>query len=283
MNDLTVATVSFCSKDKKAENVAKAESFIKLAKARGADWVLLPEVFTYFGSYSALDENSESADGSLVEKLSQLAKDESICILAGSFGETITDRQEEVSNDKGNKKVYNTLFVFDRKGEVVAKYRKTHLFNLKDESGKAIYCESDGYVPGDDIVTVELEGWNLGLAICYDLRFPEFFVELAKTKPLDLIALPAAFTEGTGKDHWEVLLRARAIEQQSYVLASNQCGEHQPGKKSFGHSMIIDPWGNKLADTGDVEGLAIASISKDRINDVRAKLPALANKRRDLY
>lgn len=284
MDEIKVATVSLCSGSDKGKNIDKAISSIKSAKSLGAQWVLLPEIFAYHGAYKDIHKNGEPKDGDLIRRLGQLAKELQIVIFAGTFGEQIEDQDDSVKlNVKGETKVYNSMYVFDATGDIIAKYRKTHLFNLMGPDGKPLYCESDGFVPGSDIVTVEVNGWNVGLAICYDLRFTEFFTQLSKKAPLDVIALPAAFTEGTGKDHWEVLLRARAIEQQCYVYASNQCGEHRPGIKSYGHSMVIDPWGHKTADTGDGEGIALAVIKKSRISEVRAKLPALSNKRADLY
>ncbi|SMF69992.1 carbon-nitrogen hydrolase family protein [Pseudobacteriovorax antillogorgiicola] len=284
MKELLVATISMCSGDDKSKNVDVALSKVREAAKLGAKWVLLPEIFSYHGPYHSLHDAAEYPDSPLLQSLSGVARETKITLFAGSVGERPRESTGyEALNAKGDKKVHNTMFVFGPDGSLLERYRKTHLFNLLDGEGKALYCESEGFIPGHRAVAFEHDGWRVGLAICYDLRFPEFFGLLAKSQALDIIVIPSAFTEGTGKDHWEVLLRARAIEHQCYVLASNQCGEHRPGKRSYGHSMIIDPWGCKIADTGDDAGIALAVIGQDSLQKVRARLPALANKRRDLY
>ena len=187
-------------------------------------------------------------------------------------------------NAKGERRVFNTHYVFGREGDLLAKYRKTHLFNLNGDDGRPRYCESDAFIPGDKAADVfEVDGWKVGLAICYDLRFPDFFTALAARATPDVLAVPSAFTKGTGLAHWELLLRARAVERQAYVFAANQVGEHSPGKETYGHSVVVDPWGVVLADTGDRPGFAVAKLSRAALADVRGKLPALANRRPELY
>lgn len=278
--ELTLASICMCSTHDKEANVKKAISLIKEAQKAGADWVLLPEIFPFYGPYNNLHEMAEKEDGVLLTKLRNLAKELSICLFTGTVGERA---EEVVQGPNGYKKVYNTLYTIDREGNIVARYRKMHLFNLYDQEGKSLYCESDGFIPGNETVSFNLEGFQVGLAICYDLRFPEFFIHLAKIQPLDIIVLPAAFTYETGKAHWELLLRARAVEQQSYMLAANQFGEHREGKRSYGHSMVIDPWGEILADTDAKEGIALAKISKKRIKEVRSKVPVFENRRLEIF
>ncbi len=281
---LRLATVCMTSGADKTQNVKDALAWVREAAARGADWVLLPEVFTYIGPYDAIYANGEEEDGPLVKTLSHVAKELSIVLFAGSFGER--PRPDEAVGPDGRtglKRVYNSSFVFGRDGQKLAKYRKTHPFNLMDPGGRPLYCESDGFLSGNQLVTLEIEGYNVGLSICYDLRFPRLYERLAKDKPLDVILLPSAFTTQTGMDHWEVLLRARAIEQQAYVFASNQVGESAPGKSCYGHAMIVDPWGYVLANTGGTPGVALAEISLERIAAVRARLPALSNRRPEIY
>ena len=281
---LKLASICMTSGANKEKNIQDAMAWVRDAAAKGADWVLLPEVFTYIGPYDAIFANGEEDNGPLVQALSALAKELSIVLFAGSFGERPGAGESVTSEGRtGFKRVYNTSFVFGRDGQKLGKYRKTHPFNLMDASGKPLYCESDGFLSGDHLVTLEVEGYNVGLAICYDLRFPRLFERLAKDKPLDVILLPSAFTTQTGMDHWEVLIRARAIEQQAYVYASNQVGESAPGKSCYGHSMIVDPWGYVLANTGGTPGVAMAEISLERIASVRARLPALTNRRPDIY
>lgn len=283
---LILASICMNSTHDKERNIEEAFKWIELAAQRGADWVLLPEVFAFHGSYDQIYSKGENVQGELLKRLSTTAQRHKICLFAGSFGEQ--PLADEITEDKltgrlGNKRVYNSTFVFGRDGQQIARYRKTHLFNLFSEEGQPLYCESDGFLAGDQLVSFELDGFRVGMAICYDLRFPGFFEKLAASHPLDVIVLPSAFTLQTGMDHWELLLRARAVEQQSYVFASNQVGPHGGNKISYGHSMIVDPWGYVLANTGAVSGIALAEISKQRIRDVRNRLPALANRRPELY
>ena len=284
VKNLRLATVCMTSGADKEKNIRDAIQWVRDAAAQGADWVLLPEVFTYIGPYEAIYQNGEDDNGALVQTLSSLAKELSIVLFAGSFGERPSVSEKvELEGRTGHKRVYNTSYVFGRDGRKIAKYRKTHPFNLMDAKGQPLYCESDGFLSGDSLVTLEVEGYNVGLAICYDLRFPRLFERLAKARALDVILLPSAFTTQTGMDHWEVLIRARAIEQQAYVYASNQVGESSPGKSCYGHSMIVDPWGYVLANTGGTPGVAMAEISFSRIAAVRARLPALSNRRPEVY
>jgi deaminated glutathione amidase len=280
MNEVTLATICMNSTPNKEENIAKAFSLLEKAVAAGADWILLPETWVFFGPYSDLYDNAESDNSPLIQKLGAFARQHKIVLFAGSMGEK---PEVESRNANGDRRVYNTTYVFGRDGKTLCKYRKTHLFNLISESGKPLYCESDGNIPGNEVKTLDVDGFRVALSICYDLRFTEFYLTMAKERPLDVILVPSAFTLQTGMDHWEVLLRARAIEHQSYVFSSNQTGNHYADKHSYGHSMIVDPWGYKLADTGSAPGVAISTMSRERLTQVRAKVPALANKRTELY
>lgn len=283
---LILASICMTSTDNREKNIEEALHWVAKAAARGADWVLLPEVFAYHGSYDRIHEMGEVEGGSLSQRLAAAAREHKICLFAGSFGEQAAPGEMDEAEEKGrlgHRRVYNTSYVFDRQGQRVAKYRKTHLFNLYSPQGEALYCESDGFLAGDEPVTFDLDGFRVGLGICYDLRFPSYFERLAKDQPLDIIVLPSAFTLHTGMDHWELLLRARAVEQQAYMFASNQTGEHGRGRSSYGHSMIVDPWGYVLANTGSVPGIALAEAHKDRIQAVRARLPALRNRRPEIY
>jgi nitrilase len=274
------------SNNDKARNLEIAVDFVKEAAAKGADWVLLPELFTYHGDYSTTFDNAEEEGGPTYKNLSELAKSLKICLFAGSVGERPKAGElskEAALNSKGQKRIYNTAYVFDRNGQKLAKYRKTHLFNLMDEDGKPLYCESDGYAPGADFCSFDLEGYHVGLAICYDIRFPGLFAKLSEKKPIDILVVPSAFTLKTGEAHWELLLRSRAVEQQSYVFAANQTGTHGIGKVSYGHSMIIDPWGEKIADTGADPGVVLAQTDPKWHQAVRGRLPAIKNRRNELY
>jgi predicted amidohydrolase len=274
-DSLRVAILSTTATGDKAKNISSAMEAARSAASDGAQWVVLPEMFAFHGPYSELWQNAEFADGPLNERLSEFAREHRLVLFAGS----VAERPEGSTGGK----VYNTQFVFGRQGELLAKYRKTHLFNLKDSAGQSLYCESDGYLAGSNLVSLRLDGWHVGLATCYDLRFPGVFERLAKDGPLDCLVIPAAFTFQTGAYHWELLLRARAVEQLCYVVAPNQVGVHSPGKQSFGHGMIVDPWGTTIADTGHLPGVASATMQKTRLAACRGQLPALENRRPELY
>jgi predicted amidohydrolase len=188
-------------------------------------------------------------------------------VVAGSFHETGPDESH----------TYNTSLVFNREGGLAASYRKIHLFDV-DIPGRVSHQESRLVAAGQETVVVAVEGAQVGLSICYDLRFPELYRRLA-TAGANVLLVPAAFTAHTGRDHWEVLLRARAVENQCYVVAAGQIGDHEPGRSCYGRSMVIDPWGTVMAQAPDDVGIAIADIDLDRMSRIRAELPSLANRR----
>ena len=272
---VTVGVVSTTATADKTNNVDKALNLAAEAHKRGASWVFLPEMFSFHGPYDQLWEQAEFEDGPLNYRLSQFAKKNGVVLFAGSVG-------ERPAKSSGGK-VYNTQYIFGRDGSLLAKYRKTHLFNLINSKGEPLYCESDGYIAGDKAVTIKVDGWQLGLATCYDLRFPEYFTALSRQEPLDGIVIPSAFTQQTGMYHWSVLLRARAIEHLCFVIAANQVGQHSPGKSSYGHACVIDPWGTIIADSGNREAVVTTNIEKQLITSSRAQLPALRNRRPEIY
>lgn len=276
--ELRVACVTMNSQENKERNIEQAEYYIEMAAKNDAQWVVLPELFSYIGPYENLAKNAEPADGPLNRKLSQLAQKYKMTIFAAV--PELPEDQDLIST-KGYKKVYNSLFVFNPRGTLTTSYRKVHLFNL--QYGEHVFSEGDGFLSGNKLVTFNHEGWRIACAICYDLRFSEFFVSLYKERPFDILLLPSAFTEATGKAHWELLLRARSVEYQCYTLAANQTGIHYENKVSFGHSMIIDPWGDVIGKTGSECGLAIATLSPERIRKIRERIPILANRRNDIY
>ena len=285
-HEIVAAAVCMNTTGDKARNVAAAEAHIRSAAASGAHWVMLPEIFAWHGPYTDIFEHAETEDGPLNQKLSSLAKELKIVLFAGTVGErpgTGDQRRSDLVSKQGDKKVFNTSYIFGRDGALIGKYRKTHLFNLISPSGTPSYCESDGFLAGNTAKTLTIDGLKVGLSICYDLRFPEYYCKLSAAGPVDVIAVPSAFTLATGMYHWELLLRARAVEWQAFVIAANQTGIHAPGKASYGHAMIVDPWGHKLADTGNQTGLARAVLSKEKILHYRAQLPALANRRPEVY
>lgn len=286
MKKLKAAAICMTSTADKAANVRTALKMIETAAVSGADWIQIPEMFAFLGPYNQVFAMAETASGKILADLKSLARKHKVVIVAGSMGERAEERditEKEQLNSSGDRRVYNTLFVIDRTGAIIAKYRKTHLFNLTGSDGTPLYCESDGYLTGSALVRLEIEGYQVGLSICYDLRFSGFFSKLTEKAPIDILLAPSAFTKATGTAHWELLLRSRAIENQCFVFAANQVGIHAPGKESYGHSMIVNPWGEILANTGAEIGIAYAEIDPEALSSTRAKLPVLKNKRPELY
>lgn len=268
---IRLACVQLTSRDDKAANLEKAERLVGRAAAAGAEIVVLPEKWNAIGDAATLHEAAELLErGKSVEAMSAWAKRHGITLVGGS----ITERRE------GREKLSNTCLVFDREGTLTAVYRKIHLFDV--QVGGQVYRESEAEEPGDEPVVVGQDGWILGLSICYDVRFPELYRALA-LEGADLLTVPSHFTLHTGRDHWEVLLRARAIENHCYVAAAAQIGETRPGKPSYGRSLIADPWGIVLAQAPDEEGVVVGELARARLEDVRRSLPSLAGRRPEAY
>jgi deaminated glutathione amidase len=275
MKTVVTAIVSICTRQEKSQNLKRIEHFVRSAAAKGAEWVVLPELFHFSGDYAHLWDNADEPRGEMYHWLQALARDLKIVLFAGSIGER--------SGDAAKKRVYNAMYVFDRAGKEIGHYKKIHLFSLFDDKGNKSHSEEDGYLAGDTVTTIDVEGWHVGLAICYDLRFAEMFARMGRTKPVDAIVLPSAFTHETGMAHWEVLVRARAIENLCFCVASNQTGVHRPGRRSFGHGLIVDPWGRVLANLRDDEGFELATMQPNELLIARRRLPALLNRRPELY
>jgi deaminated glutathione amidase len=268
---IRVACVQLTSGQDKAANLEKADKLVAQAAATGADIVALPEKWNAIGPPEVLHDTAEAIEGGeSVEAMRGWAKTHGITLVGGS----ITERRE------GREKLSNTSVVFDRDGSTVAVYRKIHLFDV--DVGGHVYRESDAEEPGDEVVVADADGWKIGLSVCYDVRFPELYRILA-LEGAELVTVPANFTLYTGKDHWHLLLRARAVENQLYVAAAAQFGEPWPGKPSYGRSLIADPWGIVLAEAPDEETVIVAEIDRARLEDVRAKLPSLANRQAAAY
>ena len=268
---IRVACVQMTSRDDKAANLENAERLVGRAAARGADLVVLPEKWNAIGSAQMLWDAAEDLDeGESVAAMAAWARGHGVTLVGGS----ITERRQ------GREKLSNTSIVFDPSGAMVAVYRKIHLFDV--EVGGHVYRESEAEEAGAEPVVVTAEDWVLGLSVCYDVRFPELYRILA-LEGAELVAVPAHFTLYTGKDHWHVLLRARAIENQCYVAASAQVGETRPGKPSYGRSLIADPWGVVLAQAADEETVVTAEMDRARVAEVRRRLPSLASRRPAAY
>jgi deaminated glutathione amidase len=272
---LLVAAVQLNSADDKAANIAAAEAGITRAAELGARLVVLPELWTYLGPAEANRKNADPIPGPVSELLARLAQRYALVLHGGSILELPWGSSSEA-------RPYNTALLFGPDGRLLTTYRKLHLFDAAPDETAAPYRESETIARGDAIVTVEVEGLKLGLATCYDLRFPELFRALA-LRGAEIFLLPAAFTLQTGRDHWEPLIRARAIENGCYFVAAGQVGSFPPRRMTFGRSMIVDPWGTILAQAPDEPTVVISEIDLDRIGDVRRRIPSLANRRADVY
>jgi predicted amidohydrolase len=270
-NRIRVACVQMTSRTDKAANLETAERLVAQAASTGADVVVLPEKWNGIGDAAFYHDSAEPLDrGESVAAMSRWARIHGITLVGGSI----------VELREGREKRSNTSLVFDSDGELVATYRKIHLFDV--EVGGVVYRESDSEEPGDEAVVTDVEDWRLGLSVCYDVRFPELYRILA-LDGAQLVTVPAHFTTPTGKDHWHVLLRARAIENQLYVAAAAQVGETLPGKPAYGRSLIVDPWGLVLAQAPDEETVISAELDLAHLEHIRAKLPSLANRQANAY
>ncbi len=266
---LRVACVQLESGADKAANLAGADALVERAAEAGARVVVLPEKWNGVGGAETLHALAEPLDGGeTVETMAGWARRHELWVVGGS----ITERRA------GRERLSNTCCVFAPGGALAAVYRKIHLFDV--EVGGRVYRESDAEEPGEEPVLAEVAGWPTGLSICYDLRFPELYRLLAGAGA-ELLTVPANFTLATGKDHWHLLLRARAVENQCYVAAAAQVGEPMPGRPSYGHSLLVDPWGTVLADAPDEETVIVADLDRDRLRRIRETLPSLRNRRLD--
>jgi nitrilase len=270
---MKVALIQMNSVADKPANLAQARGLIEQACAQERpDWIGLPEVFDFLGG--AREEKFAAAEvlreGPAYKLAAELAAKHGVFIHAGSI----------LERNPGGASLSNTTVVFDRKGREIALYRKIHMFDVVTPDGAA-YRESALFTPGAELATYQAEGFTFGCAICYDLRFPALFQALS-ARGVDVIVLPAAFTLLTGKDHWEVLCRARAIETQSYFLAPAQIGAHRikdETRHTYGHSLVCDPWGHVLAKASDAPGFVTARLDRDLIARTRAANPVASQRR----
>jgi predicted amidohydrolase len=265
------AAVQLNSTDDAPANLAAADRLVRAAAADGAELVVLPEKFNRLGEPEAMRAGAEPLDGPTLGWAREVSRELSIDLVAGSIVERVVGR------DKGA----NASAHIAPDGELRAVYRKLHLFDVEVDG--TVYRESDGEEPGREVVVSALaDGTGLGLSVCYDLRFPELYRALVG-RGARVLTIPAAFTLATTRDHWEVLVRARAIENQCFVVAPNQIGEHPGGTRSGGRSLIVDPWGVVLAQAPDGVGHVVADLDLSRLEQVREKLPALTHRRPEVY
>ena len=265
---MRVAAIQMCSGADRAANLARAASLLREAAGLGAKLALLPENFPLMATDDAMrramaeDEAASTVRHFLCEQARQLK----MGIIGGST----------LLRSPGGEKLRNSCIAVDARGQVLAVYDKMHLFDVQLE--QTCYAESSVVKAGETSVAVAIDGVTCGLSICYDLRFPELYRQYAD-KGCNMLCVPAAFTVPTGQAHWEVLLRARAIENQCYVLAAGQWGEHADGRRTWGHSMIIDPWGEVLALLEKGEGVIVADADMDSLRRIRERMPALQHRR----
>jgi len=266
---MRVALVQVEARDDVADNLSRAAAMAAEA-AVDSDLVILPEYVQFRGSATGFRASAATIPGPTTDPFAAVAREHAAWVLAGSHAEASGDPQRP----------YNTAALFDRSGDLVATYRKIHLFDVSVDNGPSD-TESARVTPGDHAVVASVDGVGLGLSICYDLRFPELYRALAGAGA-SLLAVPAVFTERTGRDHWEPLLRSRAIENGAWVLAAAACGHGGPGAiPAWGHSMVVDPWGRVIAKAGSGEAIIRAEIDLGLVDAARRQIPNLANRRPD--
>ena len=271
---MKIAAVQMVSAPSVDRNVAAARRLVGDAAAAGAKLVALPEYFCFMGrgDRDKLAIAERAGDGPIQRELAAIAREHGVWLIGG----TLPLRLDGDATSGVVDRVMNANLVFSPRGEVVARYDKMHLFAY--DNGRERYDEGRTLQPGRKPVAFDADGWRVGLSVCYDLRFPELYRALGKP-PCDLLSVPSAFTYTTGSAHWEVLLRARAIENQCYVVAAAQGGTHENGRRTFGHSLVVDPWGEVVACRSDEgEGIVVAAMERERIADVRRQLPALEHR-----
>jgi deaminated glutathione amidase len=259
------AAVQLNSTEDKDRNLATADRLTRAAASDGANVIVLPEKFNLLGTPEHYREGAETLDGPTIRWARETAAELRVDLIAGSI----------VELREGREKLSNTSVHIGPDGELKATYRKIHMFDV--EVGGQVYRESDSEEPGEEIVVTDLGDVPLGMTVCYDLRFPELYRILA-VRGARVISIPAAFTKVTGQAHWELLVRARAIENQAFVVAADQIGTHPEDKESFGGSTIVDPWGEVLVRAPDEETFIAADLDFQRQDEVREKLPSLANR-----
>jgi predicted amidohydrolase len=266
---MRVAAVQMSSQDRVMDNLARAERLIEEAAHRGAGLVCLPEGFAYLGPDRRRRDHAEErgADGPVQKALSRWAGQHGIHLLAGGMPIVSSDPE----------KPYNSSLLYGPNGVLLASYDKLHLFDVALDDGTVLE-ESEATMAGSAVVVTELPGVRLGLSICYDLRFPQLFQE-QRERGAELCAVTAAFTQTTGEAHWHVLLRARAIETQCFVVAAAQVGAHGPSRRTFGHSLLIDAWGRVLAELPTGEGVVLAELDLEQLRSVRRQMPLWEHRR----
>ena len=266
---MKIAALQMVSSTRVADNLARAERLVAEAAKAGARLVALPEYFCFMGraDRDKLEIAEEPGHGPIQEALAASARTHRVWVIGGTL--PLKTGEPE--------RVLNANAVWSPDGVLAARYDKIHLFRY--DNGRERYDEGRVLRAGEAPVALDVEGWRVGLTVCYDLRFPELYRALMDP-PCDLLSVPSAFTYTTGQAHWELLLRARAVENQCYVIAPAQGGTHENGRRTWGHSLVVDPWGEVVGLREEGEGVVLAELSRARIDDVRRQLPALEHRRR---
>jgi len=267
---LRVAAVQLQSQDNVAQNLDECRRLVGAARQGGAKLVVLPENFAYFGADEtkrAIAERLPDPQGKIQAALAEMALGSEVFLVAGGF--------PEASGDPA--RPFNTALVYGPDGQLVTSYRKIHLFDVALQDGTNL-SESSGTTAGEALVTFDIGRFRVGVSICYDLRFPELYRALV-SRGCNVLLVPAAFTLHTGKDHWHALLRARAIESQAFVVAAAQWGKHPRGRTTYGHSLVVDPWGAVIAEASDKVGVVTATLDLSYLEQVRAAVPCLNHRR----
>ncbi|HEY1569079.1 MAG TPA: carbon-nitrogen hydrolase family protein [Solirubrobacteraceae bacterium] len=268
---MRAAAVQLNATEDTDRNLERADRLVRDAAGRGAELVVLPEKWTVLGTREHMAAGAQTLDGEAISWARATAAQLGIDLVAGSLFEHVEDAE----------KGFNTSVHVGPDGEIQSVYRKIHLFDVEVDG--AVYAESSTEDPGDEIVVTDLaDGQRLGMSVCYDLRFPELY-RILTLRGAELLTVPAAFTLPTTRDHWEVLVRARAIENQCFVIAANQIGNHPGGLRSGGRSLIVDPWGLVLATAPDTECAIVADLDLDNLRDIRRRLPSVARRRPEAY
>lgn len=270
MNNCTIALIQNSICDDKRKNVLNAVKAIEYAAGNGADIAVLPEMFCCRYNKEAITSCAELSGNFIYRKLSQSAGDNNIYVVGGSMPEL-----------SGNGNIYNTGYVFDRKGNEIARHRKSHLFDVNIEGGIS-YKESDIVTAGNDITIFNTEFGKIGLCICYDFRFPEQ-VRLMANRGAVMTIVPAVFNMTTGPAHWELLFRSRAVDNQMYTVGAAPARDENSEYVSYGHSIIVSPWGEVITQMDGKEGICLSTVDMDMVRQVREQLPLLTHRRTDMY
>lgn len=268
-----LAAIQMNSENDKRVNLEKASKFIGKAAQEKASIVALPEMFYFSGKAEEKKENAETVPGPTINFLAEIARELNIYLLCGSILEKVEEKDKEV--------FYNSSVFLNPEGKIIAKYRKIHLFDVKLPDGSSRQ-ESKVVTGGARVVEINTPLAHFGFSICYDIRFPELYRRLVR-EGTQIVFVPSAFTLQTGKDHWEILVRARAIENQLYIVAPDQIGEDNYGRKSWGKSMIVDPWGTPLAKASEKEGIILAEVDLSYQKRIKENLPCLSHRREDIF